>query len=387
MMASGCVIFTADEETPWFRDPYLARLPDGSLCCAFLTGGGCDGAIRNVVAGIRSDDDGSSWSEAEVFMELPDRACSVTSLFRSVDTAYLFCVSSVEGHRYRKQTHVLATGSDGRTFSRDHVVADRWVTERGVDIRNGTHLLDGRALLPAAWLEPIGEFDPDTWRSSKELNHRYGNFGWGGVAQNNIYCVGVVEPNGDFTQFSRSGRICKETPGSELPCQPIFEPTIAVLSETRLAMLIRGDMSNRLWRSDSEDGGRTWSELRITDIPNPGSQPRIVNLPDGRIVLFHNPNEKDYDDTRPEASHGYRTPLEMWVSTDGLQTWSAKTSLESAPRVAMYPDAFYEAGSEEIYLVWESGPPAGSGEQIYFQRICVRDLEDRSSGPGVPVDG
>ena len=385
-MAAGRVVFAANEEYPWFRDPYLARLPDGSLCCAFLTGGSGDGAIRNVVAGIRSDDDGASWSGAEVLMELPDRACSVSSLFRSGDNAYLFCWSAVDHHRYRKQTHVLATDSDGRTFSRHHVIDDPWITERGVDIRNGTHLPDGRALLPAAWMEPVGDFDPDTWQSSKELNRRYGNFGWGGVAQNNIYCVGVVEPNGDFTRFSSYGRICKETPGAELPCQPIFEPTIAVLSDTRLAMLIRGDMSNGLWRSDSEDGGRTWSELRITDIPNPGSQPRIVNLPDGRIVLFHNPNEKDYDDASREASHGYRTPLEMWVSADGLQTWCAKTTLEAAPTVAMYPDAFYEASNDRIYLVWETGPPAGSGEQIYFQRICVKDLEDRGAEPSVAGD-
>ena len=373
-MHSQREIYAINETYGWFRDPYLARLPDGSLCCAFLTGGSRDGALRNVVAGIRSDDDGASWFDAEVLMELPDRACSVTGLFRSGDHAYLLCLSSTDAHRYRKQTHVMATGPDGRTFSRDHVVNDPWISERGVDIRNGTHLRDGRALLPASWQEPVGDFDPDTWQASNELNRRYGNFGWGGIAQNNIYCVGVIEPNEDFTQFSRHGRICKETPDSELPCQPIFEPTIAVLSETRLAMLIRGDMSNRLWRSDSEDGGRTWSDMRITNIPNPGSQPRIVNLPDGRIVLFHNPNEKDYDDTSRDASHGYRTPLEMWVSDDGMQTWCAKTTLEAAPTVAMYPDGFYEASNDEIYLVWESGPPAGSGERIYFQRICVKDL-------------
>lgn len=367
-------IFAANEAYPWFRDPYLARLPDGSLCCAFLTGGRSDGSLRNVVAGIRSDDDGASWSGAEVLMELPGRACSVSSLFRSEGRAYLFCLSSTDAHRYRKQTHVVATGPDGRTFSRDHVIDDPWITERGVDIRNGTKLPDGRNLLPAAWLEPIGDFDPDTWQSTKALNHRYGNFGWGGVAQNNTYCVGVVEPNGDFTRFSRYGRICRETPGAELPSQPIFEPTIAVFSDSRLAMLIRGDMSNRLWRSDSEDGGRTWSELRITDIPNPGSQPRIVNLSDGRIVLFHNPNEKDYDDTSPGASHGYRTPLEMWVSDDGLRTWCTRTTLVAAPTVAMYPDAFHEAGNDQVYLVWESGPPAGSGERIFFQRIPVADL-------------
>ena len=180
-----------------------------------------------------------------------------------------------------------------------------------------------------------------------------------------IYCVGVMEPNDDFTSFTRYGRVFKETPGEELPCQPFFENTIAQLSGERLAMLIRGDMSNRLWRSDSEDGGRTWSEPYATDIPNPGSKPRIINLPDGRIALFHNPNEKDYDDTSPDAVHGYRTPLEMWMSADGMQSWSVERTLMAAPAVAMYPDAFYEDRTGEIFLVWEDA------RTIFFERTRV----------------
>ena len=180
-----------------------------------------------------------------------------------------------------------------------------------------------------------------------------------------IYCVGVMEPNDDFTSFTRYGRVFKETPGEELPCQPFFENTIAQLSGERLAMLIRGDMSNRLWRSDSEDGGRTWSEPYVTDIPNPGSKPRIINLPDGRIALFHNPNEKDYDDTSPDAVHGYRTPLEMWMSADGMQSWSVERTLMAAPAVAMYPDGFYEDRTGEIFLVWEDA------RTIFFERTRV----------------
>ena len=367
-------IFTVNDKYAWLRDPYLARLPDGSLCCAFLTGGSGDGAMSNVVAGIRSDDDGASWSDAEVLVQKPDRAISVTSLFGAQDRACLFCLCSTDGHRYRKQTLVVATGPDGRTFPREHTIDDPWITERGVDVRNGTLLPDGRVLLPTSWLEPIGDFDPDTWQRSRELDHQYGNFGWGGVAENNIFCIGVLEPNEDFTQFARHGRICRETPDSELPSQPIFEATIAALSETRLAMLVRGDMSNRLWRADSEDGGRTWSELEITDTPNPGSQTRIVNLPDGRVVLFHNPNEKDYDDTTRYAFHGYRTPLEMWVSDDGLESWCTKKTLVPAPTVAMYPDAFHDPTNNKIYLVWETGEPTGSGETICFERIPVDGL-------------
>jgi len=89
---------------------------------------------------------------------------------------------------------------------------------------------------------------------------------------------------------------------------PFFENAVADLGGDRLAMLIRADLTNRLWRADSSDGGRTWGEPQVTEIPNPGSKPRIINLPDGRIVLFHNPNEKDYEDLGAYG-HKYRTPL------------------------------------------------------------------------------
>ncbi|MBN2296779.1 MAG: exo-alpha-sialidase [Pirellulales bacterium] len=110
--------------------------------------------------------------------------------------------------------------------------------------------------------------------------------------------VGVLEPNNDFTSFVRYGKIAAE--GILL-----FENTIANLSDGKLAMLIRGEGKENvcLWRADSRDGGKTWSEPYVTDIPNPGSKPRIINLPDGRIVLFHNPNRKDYSDPNVNRNH------------------------------------------------------------------------------------
>ena len=361
-------IFRVDETYTWLREPLLGRMPDGSLCCAFFTGGRGDGDLRNVVAAIRSDDDGRTWSDVEVLAGRTDESCWAPSMIVTHGAAHIFYFTSRDRHRYRKVNRILSTGADGRTFSRDRVIEADWLTERGVDVRHGAVLRDGRVLLPIAWLEPIDGFDPDTWVAQKEKNRRYGNFGWGGIGENNLYCVGVMEPNEDFTAFTRYGRICHETPGGELPGQPMFENTIAQISDQHLAMLIRGDLSNRLWRTDSADGGRTWSAPVKTDIPNPGSKPRILNLPDGRVLLFHNPNEKDYDDTAPDASHKYRTPLELWVSDDGLQSWCVKKTLVAAPKLAQYPDGFYDAERQAVFLIWEDDV------SISFLTIPLADL-------------
>jgi len=173
-----------------------------------------------------------------------------------------------------------------------------------------------------------------------------------------------MEPNDDFTEFRRYGRVCKRTPHGPTPSIPFFENAIAELPDGRLAMLIRADTTNRLWRTDSADGGRTWSEPHPTDIPNPGSKPRIINLPDGRIVLFHNPSEKDYSDLAGDP-HKYRTPLAMWLSDDGMKTWAWKRTLVAAPKIAQYPDGFYDAASQTVYLAWEDG------QRVFFQIISL----------------
>ncbi len=362
-------IFTVNETYTWLREPLLQRLPDGSLCCAFFTGGRGDGALGNIVAAIRSDDDGQTWSDVEVLVGLPEQSAWAPSMFVHRDRAHIFWFGSRDRFRYRKTNHLLSTGPDGRSFTEDRMIDEDWITERGVDVRHGTHLRDGRVLLPIAWTEPVRDFDLDAWVWDESTMH-LANFG-GPVAVNNLYCFGVMEPNDSFSSFTRHGRIFRETPNGSTPGVPFFENAIAELSDGTISMLVRADTTNRLWRTDSGDGGHTWSEPCPTAIPNPGSKPRIINLPDGRIVLFHNPSEKDYSDVEADV-HKYRTPLEMWISADDMQSWGVKRTLVQAPGLAHYPDGFYDEAAEAIYLAYEDC------RTIYFSQIPVAETPARS---------
>jgi hypothetical protein len=58
----------------------------------------------------------------------------------------------------------------------------------------------------------------------------------------------------------------------------------------------------------------------------------------------------------------------MWVSADGMQSWYLKRTIVSAPKIAMYPDAFDEDRRSAVYLVWEDG------ETIFFQIVLVEEL-------------
>jgi len=113
-------------------------------------------------------------------------------------------------------------------------------------------------------------------------------------------------------------------------------------------MLTRRDGTGWLWRCDSADGGRTWSETVQTTIPNPGNKPRLIPLNAGRIALVHTPNNAQL---RGSLNGDWgRHPLALWISGDDMATWQ-ETLLTDFPGGYSYSDGFYEAG--HLYLTVE----------------------------------
>jgi predicted neuraminidase len=114
------------------------------------------------------------------------------------------------------------------------------------------------------------------------------------------------------------------------------EPTLTPLSDGRLVMLLRVDGSGWLWRSESRDLGRTWTEAVKTDIPNPSNKPKLIPMPDGRIALIHTPN--------PVPGSRSRYPLSLWISDDDLASFRDKRVVTDFPGNYCYPDGFFEDG-------------------------------------------
>jgi predicted neuraminidase len=74
----------------------------------------------------------------------------------------------------------------------------------------------------------------------------------------------------------------------------------------------------------SADGGKTWTPLALTALPNPSAGTDAVTLSDGRHVLVYNHTPKG------------RTPLNLAVSRDG-RLWEAALVLENEPGEYSYP--------------------------------------------------
>jgi predicted neuraminidase len=74
-----------------------------------------------------------------------------------------------------------------------------------------------------------------------------------------------------------------------------------------------------IFRTTSGDGGKTWSPISLTELPNPNSGIDAVTLADGRQLLVYNHTDRD------------RSPLNVALSQDG-DHWQAALVLENEPQ-------------------------------------------------------
>jgi predicted neuraminidase len=132
--------------------------------------------------------------------------------------------------------------------------------------------------------------------------------------------------------------------------RPEREPSAPELHAIQPSLLIHGggtlqaigrSRSQRLFETWSKDGGKTWSPLALTSLPNPSSGTDAVTLGDGRHLLVYNPTIKG------------RTPLDVAVSRDG-RTWATALTLEREPGEYSYPAIIQTAdGLVHITYTWK----------------------------------
>lgn len=100
-----------------------------------------------------------------------------------------------------------------------------------------------------------------------------------------------------------------------------IQPSIAQRRDGSLYTLMRdnGPPPARLHESESRDGGLTWSSVKDTELPNPGSGAEIRTLANGHWILVSNDTESG------------RHSLAVQISADEGRTWKWKRHLEYDP--------------------------------------------------------
>lgn len=138
------------------------------------------------------------------------------------------------------------------------------------------------------------------------------------------------EDNGESWQRVDPARSAREVDA--------IQPALLQHADGRLQALVRTRGPGVLYTTFSASGGRTWSELTPTVLPNPDAGIDAVTLRDGRHVLVLNP-----------VAQG-RTPLSLMTSRDGL-AWQPLLTLEDGPGEYSYP-ALIQSRDGRVHVVY-----------------------------------
>jgi predicted neuraminidase len=127
---------------------------------------------------------------------------------------------------------------------------------------------------------------------------------------------------------------------------PLAAPGIGAIQPTLingtngLLMLCR-TKQKKIAKAWSKDGGKSWTDLSLIDLPNPNSGIDAVQLRDGRALLVYNDSDKK------------RTPLNIAISTDDGVSWKPGPVLESEPGEYSYPAVIQSAdGLVHVTYTW-----------------------------------
>lgn len=145
-----------------------------------------------------------------------------------------------------------------------------------------------------------------------------------------------------------------------------IQPSIAKRADGTLVAYMRdnGPAPKRLHISTSKDKGLTWSPVKDSDLPNPGSGADIVTLRNGHWVLAYNDTEKG------------RESLAVSLSTDEGKTWPHTQHLEKGSPDKSSPSGAYpsiiQAADDRLHVVYSYHGPRKTIKHARFTESWLR---------------
>ncbi|MGO4700790.1 exo-alpha-sialidase [Dyella sp. 2RAB6] len=123
-----------------------------------------------------------------------------------------------------------------------------------------------------------------------------------------------------------------------------IQPSLLIHRDGALQAIGRSKQ-NRIFSTWSRDGGRSWSPLRLLDLPNPNSGIDAVVLADGRLLIVYNP-----------TLHGAqwwdgRGQLSVAISSDG-EHWRKVLDLENTPGAEFSYPAVIQTRDDLVHVVY-----------------------------------
>jgi len=170
------------------------------------------------------------------------------------------------------------------------------------------------------------------------------------LADGAILCPTSTEDKGWLVHFERGALVdgqWQATATKPLAGKPFgaIQPAILFHPKNRLQALCRSEQG-KIVETWSDDGGKTWSDLAATTLPNPNSGIDAVTLRDGKQLLIYN----HVDPGRIPSGWGSRSPLNLAISSDGKK-WEGVGVLESERGEFSYP-AIIQTSDGLVHLTY-----------------------------------
>ena len=311
-------------ERLWQGCPTIARTRGGRLYAGWYSGGLQEPSLLNYNLLVRSDDDGLTWSEPLlVINSVPDALLQSLDIQLWSDPAGRLWVFYIQ--RNYNYLPLRTPGHLNLWYIRcDAPDADKLQWSEPVFVGSGflrcqpTVLSDGRIFLPA--------YD---WRGE-------------------YYQYFVSSDNGESFQRSYAGKKVST---------PFDEAMFLERKDKSILLLARAD-TGYIAKSESFDGGKTWTDGENTDIPNPSTRLCLLRLKSGRVLLINNMHSKE------------RTAMTALLSEDDGKSFTHSLLLDNGENIS-YPDAV-QGSDGEIYIVWDRG--RCTAREVVCARITEEDI-------------
>ena len=178
---------------------------------------------------------------------------------------------------------------------------------------------------------------------------------------NQWHKVGPVKCAKALTTMDKGKRHAKP---QEIMC---IQPTLLQMPDGSIKSLCR-TKNGRIATTTSRDGGETWSEVTLTDLPNNNSGIDAVALSDGNYILVYNPAT-----VQPGKETGPRSSLAVAVSDDAEHWHMIMESKENtAPQGELSYPAVIQGSNGHLYIAYTFLRQCIAVEELTLKKSLVK---------------
>jgi predicted neuraminidase len=309
----------------------IEALANGDLYIAYYGG---DGEYADVTAvyGMRKEKDRNVWSQPEVIADTPFHSDGNAVVWQAPDgLVWLFYVVRFGDTWSTSRIKAKLSRDGARTWSDSFMVAlEEGMMVRGqpIVLNNGDYLLPiyhetghNTEIVGPDSTSLFSRFDPKTkkWSETKRIHSKRGNI---------QPAVAQLTDNDLVTYCRRGGGY---GPGTE----------------------------GYIVRSESHDGGQTWSEGADTEFPNPNAAIDFIKLQNGHLLLVYNNSGTD------------RTPLTVAISTDGDKSYPSRRDIATGDHDYAYPYAI-QAADGKIHIAYTSDARSVINHAVFDEAAILK---------------